>query len=99
LAYVLALYAEGVYALVEEASAFGGAPIFIVVLLGLFTRIGHAKSAAAALIVGMIAWLVGSYALELTTPYLASMAASLMAYLFVAVWENRTLNTAAEAST
>ncbi|WP_208110180.1 high affinity choline transporter 1 [Methylocaldum gracile] len=98
-AYVLALYAEGVYALVEEASAFGGAPIFVVILLGLFTRIGQAKSAAAALVVGMTAWLIGSYALELATPYLASLAASLIAYLSVAVWENRTLNTAAEAST
>ncbi|HYE36376.1 sodium:solute symporter family protein [Methylocaldum sp.] len=97
-AYVLALYADGVHELVEEASAFGGAAIFVVILLGLFTRIGHAKSAAAALIVGMIAWLVGSYAMELATPYLASLVASLLAYLIVAAWESRTVNTAAEAS-
>ncbi|BBA34991.1 Na+/solute symporter [Methylocaldum marinum] len=98
-AYVLALHAEGVYALVEEASAFGGAPIFVVVLLGLFTHIGHAKSAASAMIVGMIAWLVSSHVLDLAIPYLVSLAASLVAYLLVAVWESRTLNAAAEAST
>lgn len=97
-AYVLALHADGVHELVEEASAFGGAPVFVVALLGLFTRIGHAKSAAAALAAGTIAWLAGSYVLDLATPYLVSLAASLTAYLAVAAWESRTMNTAAEAS-
>ncbi len=88
IAYCLALRAEGVYALVEDASAFGGAGLFVVVLFGLYTRIGHAVSAASALLTGMVVWILGHYMVELTAPYLTSLAASLIAYLTATVWEN-----------
>jgi len=53
-AFVLALRAEGVYALVEEASAFGSAGVFVAGVLGLFTRRGGAASAYAALGLGAV---------------------------------------------
>ncbi|HEU0015949.1 MAG TPA: sodium:solute symporter family protein [Longimicrobium sp.] len=79
-AYALALSAEGVYALVEEASAFGSAGIFVVVILGLFTRWGGAPAAAASLGAGILSWVLGAYVLHAPHPYLLSLAAALLAY-------------------
>lgn len=84
LAYLLALHAEGVYTLVEDASAFGGAGIFIIVVFGLFTRLGEARSALAALVAGMGVWLYGTYIAEFAFVYLASLLAALLAYLAAA---------------
>ena len=83
-AYALALGAEGIYELVTTASAFGSAGIFVVGLFGLFSRIGGAPSAHAALVSGMVVWAAGEYWLEWSTPYIAAVAASFAAYLAVA---------------
>ena len=85
IAYVIALHAEGVYALVEEASSFGSAGIFVAVTLGLFTRWGGALAAAASLLAGVLAWIVGAYVADLALPYLISLLASLAAYAVVAI--------------
>jgi len=85
LAYVIALHADGIYTLVETASAFGSAGIFVVGMFGLFARVGGAPSAYAALAVGMAVWAAGEYALGWRTPYLASLAAALAAYLGAAL--------------
>ncbi len=79
-AYVMALYAEGVYALVEEASSFGSAGIFVTLVIGLFSRWGGAVSAAASLLAGVASWVLGAYVLGLAYPYLVSLAAALAAY-------------------
>jgi Na+/proline symporter len=84
IAYVIALYADGIYELVATASAFGSAGIFIVGLFGLFSRIGGAPSAHAALASGIVVWGAGEYWLEWSTPYLAAVAAALAAYLAAA---------------
>lgn len=86
-AYVLALHAEGVYALVEEASAFGSAGVFTVALFALFTSFGGAKSAATALVVGIASWVLGAYVLGLELPYLTSLAAAFVSYVAVALLE------------
>jgi Na+/proline symporter len=83
-AYVIALHAEGIYELVATASAFGSAGIFVVGLFGLFSRIGGAPSAYAALAVGVIVWAAGEYWLEWSTPYIVALGASLAAYLAAA---------------
>lgn len=87
LAYVLALHADGVYALVEEASAFGSAGLFTVLLFGLFTRFGGARSAYATLVTGVLVWVLGAYVVALPYPYLASLAASVAVYLGTALVE------------
>jgi SSS family transporter len=84
IAYLMALRAERVYELVEEASSFGSAGIVTVVTFGLFTRIGGTASALAALIFGVGTWIVGAYVLELPLPYLTSLAAAAGAYLVAA---------------
>ena len=89
LAYVVALHAQGVYALVEEASAFGSAGIFVALVIGLFSRWGGARSGAAALLCGIGAWVAGAYLLGLPYPYLGSLAAALAGYSAAALVERR----------
>lgn len=75
-AYALALNADGVFALVETASAFGSAGILVTVLFALFTPLGSPRTAALTLLGGISVYLVASLA-GLATPFLASLGASL----------------------
>jgi Na+/proline symporter len=89
LAYVLALHAEGVYALVEQASAFGSAGVFAVALFALFSSFGGPKAAAATLVAGIATWVVGAYLIGWATPYLVSLAAAFITYVGVALIERQ----------
>jgi Na+/proline symporter len=80
-AYVLAIQARGVHALVSEASAFGSAGVFVTLVMGLTTGLGVAPSAYGALLAGVAAWIGGAYIGEVPYPYLGSIAAALAAYL------------------
>ncbi len=88
-AYVMALHAEGVYALVEEASAFGSAGLFVVLVCSLFVRWGGVLSAMTALLAGIGAWVLGAYVLDAPYPYLTSLAAAVGGYVFAALVETR----------
>jgi len=83
-AYLMAVRAERVYELVEEASSFGSAGVVTVVVFGLFTRIGGTASALAALVAGVSTWILGAYVLLVPYPYLLSLAVAASAYLVVA---------------
>lgn len=87
LAYILAQHAESVYGLVEEASAFGSAGLFVTIVLGLTVRFGGAASAASSLIAGVVAYVICAYVLAVDYPYLMSVLAALAAYGAVSVWE------------
>ncbi len=89
LAYVLARHAEGIYNLVEQASAFGSAGIFVVAVIGLFSSFGHVRAAYSALIAGTGTWITGDYLRHLAQPYLTSVAAALTAYVLLALTEQR----------
>ena len=79
-AYILALRAEGVLALVEQASAFGSAGALVTVSFALFTPLGGTRTALATLGVGMVSYLVASYG-GFAYPFLLSLALSLATYL------------------
>ncbi len=81
LATALALTAERIHDLVETASAFGSAGVFVVTMFALFTRLGGPASAYAALASGMGVWLIARFALGLDTPYLLALAAAFTFYL------------------
>jgi Na+/proline symporter len=83
IAYFLALHAEGVYHLVKDASSFGSAGIFVVMLFGLFTRFGGVRSALVSLSAGAAVWIVSYYFFEFEWSYLLSLLAALVGYLFV----------------
>jgi Na+/proline symporter len=76
LAYLLAVNADGVLALVEQASAFGSAGILVTVLFALFTPLGSPRTASMTLIGGIVVYVLAT-AGGLATPFLASLAASL----------------------
>lgn len=80
LAYVLAVRAEGVFALVEQASALGSAGSLVAVVFGLFTRLGGARTAMATLAAGMLSYVAASYG-GLSYPFLLSLGISLGTYL------------------
>jgi Na+/proline symporter len=94
-AYVIALRADGVFALVEEASSFGSAGIFVVVTLGLFTRWGGPFAAVTTLIAGMLTWIVGEHLVAIEFPYLTSLAVSLGTYAVAATFEKRAVTASA----
>lgn len=80
LAYVLALRSESIKDLVEFASAFGSAGVFVVACFGLFTRLGGPPSAWAALCTGFVVWVTGAW-LEWPAPYATALVTSAAAYL------------------
>jgi Na+/proline symporter len=79
IAYVLALHAAGVFALVEQASAFGSAGALVTITFGLFTSIGGPKTAIATLVAGVLTYL-GALTAQLPLPFLASLAVALATY-------------------
>ncbi len=90
LAWVLAVGAEDVGSLVEEASAFGSAGIFVSVCFGLAGHFGGAPAATMALLGGIASWIVGAHVLELDHPYLVSLTAATGAYALGAMVIRRT---------
>jgi Na+/proline symporter len=83
-AYVLAVRAEGVFALVEQASAFGSAGALVTVSFGLFTRWGGARTAASTLVAGVGVYMIAVFSNH-PYPFLMSLAAALLVYLTGAV--------------
>ncbi len=79
LAFVLALHARGVAALVEQASSLGSAGLVVILVFGLFTRRGAAWSAHAALVAGLAGYLA-ALALDSSCPFLVSLAAAALGY-------------------
>lgn len=88
IAYVLALRAAGVFALVEQASAFGSAGALVTVSFGLFTSWGGARTAIVTLAAGMLVYLTASVA-GAELPFLMSLGAALLCYVVGASLERR----------
>jgi Na+/pantothenate symporter len=86
-AYVLALRAEGVFALVEQASSFGSAGVLVTVSFGLFTRLGGARTAGATLAAGIGSYLAGVL-LGVPYPFLLSLTTAFGVYVVGAMIEN-----------
>jgi SSS family solute:Na+ symporter len=91
IAYALALRAEGVFALVEQASAFGSAGVLVTVCFALFSRLGGPRTAAATLASGVASYLA-AVVVGVPHPFLLSLATALGVYVVgVAVeWTVRT---------
>jgi Na+/proline symporter len=83
-AFFIAITSEGIHELVETASAFGSAGVFVATLFALFTGFGGPASAYASIIAGMLVWAVGKYAFELPIPYLLGLLAALLGYVAMA---------------
>jgi Na+/proline symporter len=88
-AFVLSYTSEGIHELVETASAFGSAGVFVATLFALFTPFGRSLSAYTSILAGMLVWAVGKFGFGLATPYLLGLCAAFVGYVGVALMEHR----------
>ncbi|MFN3408052.1 MAG: sodium:solute symporter family protein [Limisphaerales bacterium] len=88
LAYVLALGAETIFELVQQANGMGSAGILVVMIFGLFTRWGGVLTSATTLAVAFGTWAAGTYLTGWEATYLISLAAALTTYV-VGGWLER----------
>ena len=72
----------------EIASAFGSAGVVVTALFAVFTRIGGATSAAAAILVGVAIWALGRFGLAWKAPYITAIACSALVYVALAWWRD-----------
>ena len=86
IAYIQAIRAEGVFELVESASAFGSAGILVTAVFGLFTSLGGPYAALATLVGGLIVYLAGTFG-GFAYPYLLSLGVSVLTYVVVGTME------------
>lgn len=84
-AFLIAMTSDGVAELVETASSFGSAGVFVVTLFALFSGLGGPASAYASVLAGVLVWACGKYVLGLQLPYLSGLAAATIAYA-AAAW-------------
>jgi Na+/proline symporter len=87
-AFLLAITSQRIKDLVETASAFGSAGVFVTALFALFTNFGGPASAYATVAAGMLVWAGGRLA-DIPAPYLMGLVAALVAYLGAAALEPR----------
>jgi Na+/proline symporter len=88
IAYLISVISSHIHDLVETASAFGSAGVFVTALFALFTRFGGPLSAYASVVSGMLVWATGKY-LASPAPYLMGLLAATAAYVFLALIEAR----------
>jgi len=88
MAYVLAIHATGVFALVEQASAFGSTGALVAVCFGLFTNFGGSRAAMATLTAGVVTY-IGAVLIAAEVPFLISLGSAIGAYVLVGWTERR----------
>ena len=91
-AALISFSSERIKDLIETASAFGSAGIFVATLFALFTRIGGPLSAYVSVAAGVVVWAGGKYGLGIGTPYLLGLLAAVVGYLGAAMLEHRVQN-------
>jgi Na+/proline symporter len=91
-AWLLAVSSASIGDLIEASSEFGGGGLFVLLVMGLFSKFGGVRAGWAAAVVGIIAWIAAKQA-DWEVAFLPSLGAALAAYL-VAGWFDRraTLN-------
>jgi Na+/proline symporter len=97
LSFGLAFRSESIKDLVEFASAFGSAGVFVVACFGLFTSVGGPLSAVAGLCTGFLVWLAG-IALGWPAPYVTALVASCVVYLSTATFSRGTALTTTDVT-
>jgi VIT1/CCC1 family predicted Fe2+/Mn2+ transporter len=81
--------AEGVYELVETASALGSAGVFVTASFALFSNFGGSRAAAATLVTGVAVYVGASFG-GLPYPFLTSLAAALTVFVVAGLSERAT---------
>jgi Na+/proline symporter len=87
IALALALQSDSIHELVQSASSFGSAGIFLVTVMGLFTRVGGSRAALSAMVFATAVWCAGTWMFTIPLVYLASLLGAVVAYFTVAFFE------------
>ncbi len=88
-AYFISITSNRIHDLVETASAFGSAGVFVTALFALFTTFGGSASAYASISAGLLVWGSGKFVFGLTAPYVTGLLAATVGYIGVALLEQR----------
>lgn len=92
IAYLISLGSDSMYALVEQASGLASAGVLVLMIVAIFMpAVGGVASAAAALIASVVVYALAS-SLDWSMPYLASIAAAVLAYAALAPLGPRAVN-------
>lgn len=95
IAYLISLGSDSMYALVEQASGLASAGVLVLMIVAIFMpAVGGVASAAAALIASVVVYALAS-SLDWSMPYLASIAAAVLAYAALAPLGPRAVNLSA----
>lgn len=84
-AYVMAIYAESIYELLEVASSFDTSGILVITLAALWSNWGDDVAAFVSLVVGLLATPFAEYVLRGESPFLFSIAAAAITFLAFAL--------------
>lgn len=85
-AYIMAVYADSIYELLESASAFGTSGILIITIAGLWLKWGDDFTAAGTLLVGLAATPIAEYVFEAQSPFLVSVSCAFIAFCLLSIW-------------
>lgn len=90
LAFFFALKAGKIYDLIETASSFGTSGVFVIMIMGLFSRLGNATAAIATLISGLVTFVFAKYALtDYPYSFITSLFVAFSTYLISACLPKR----------
>ena len=86
LSYILAIYSESIYSLLEMASSFGTSGILIITILGLWFSFGNSKTASFTLLSGLILTPLFEHIIKLEAPFVSSILMCGLVYLSHSVY-------------
>ncbi|MBK8504780.1 MAG: sodium:solute symporter family protein [Saprospiraceae bacterium] len=81
IAYIMALYAEGVYHLVEEASSFGSSGLVVVIFFALYAKSWSPLAAMLSLLGGVISYILSAHVIGAAHPFITSLLFAFVLYL------------------
>ncbi|MEJ5361359.1 MAG: sodium:solute symporter family protein [Spirochaetota bacterium] len=81
--YILALHAEGIYSLVKEASAFGSAGVFVIYIIGMYSKKPSVPAAVVTLITGATTYFIGKFFIHFEYSFLLSVLIAVLSYYTV----------------
>lgn len=88
IAWLLAVSSDSIYDLVEASSAFGGGGLFVLLVMGLFSKFGGARAGWAAALTGIVVW-VGATAAGWAVAFVPSLLAAAVAYFIAGFFDRR----------
>lgn len=89
--YVIAMFTESIYGLVEESSAFGSAGILVITVCGLMMKKGKQLSASSTMVFGFVLTVFLKYIIKLEASYTVSVIITFIFFLFMAYYEEKLL--------